>query len=157
MKSVEPEERIPTKNNIPNAADNVKRKFRGKSRSRISDLVQCQDVGAKRPSALQCAQGRAIFAKRILQAKAVECRMKNWFALSLFAAVKFGAKRRICAGQLYQCLALSAKRTMLTRAEYVPMRNVWAPSCLPRAFQWKGSPNGAKRRGLMRPVGSCGA
>ncbi len=44
--------------------------------------------GAKRRSAFYLAQCRAIFAKRILRARAVKGRMKNGFAPSRFAAVE---------------------------------------------------------------------
>ena len=67
------------------------------------------------------AQSRAIFAKQILRAK-------NWFALSLFATVEAHGKAvGFAQPNPVLCLALPAKRAMLTRAEYVPMKNWWGP------------------------------
>ena len=63
------------------------------------------------------AQSRTIFAERILRTKAVECRMKNRFALSRFAAVD------VAVGNIAQAEFISAEH-----------------------FNQKGPPNGALRR-----------
>ncbi len=66
----------------------------------------------------------------------------------LFARLKLLAiGKQLRAGNSALCLALPAKRVKLTRAEYVPMRNWWVPSCSARAFQSEGLPRGHRSRG----------